>query len=144
MPDRATKVYSSYGTAKLCPQAWLRDPGRGLVSGGAVTIRCEVHGVAEGEQERRRRASWLAFRRRRKYDGVVTSSAPSLRGVWRNLKFARKIMPIVVTYFGAKRRAARLRKKTKAHEPERYYAERTKLWDDQHEASAVEIRKFFA
>ena len=36
-----------------------------------------------------------------------------------------------------------MRKQLKKTEPDRYYEERTKLWDEQHAASAVEIRKFF-
>ncbi|KAH8054759.1 hypothetical protein JL722_8707 [Aureococcus anophagefferens] len=63
----------------------------------------------------------------------------SLTGMRRNLKFALGVMPITIKYLRVKMRASKMRKRLKKKEPESYYEQRTKLWDETHETSAVQV-----
>ena len=62
-------------------------------------------------------------------------------GVRRNVKFVGLYAPLLVDYVRTQRKARRLRKATKAADPERYYEERTALWDEQHAKAAAGVKR---
>jgi uncharacterized membrane protein YciS (DUF1049 family) len=143
-PDRALKVYTTYGTAKLCPRAWMHDEAHGLCGpGGEARLCVRVHEVADGEKVKKKRGLLRRLSSRKFNASSKVTHSFSLTGMRRNLKFALGVMPITIKYLRVKMRASKMRKKLKKKEPESYYEQRTKLWDETHETSAVQVRRLF-
>ena len=73
--------------------------------------------------------------------GFLSGVVDRAVGVRRNVKFVGLYAPLLVDYVRTQRKARRLRKATKAADPERYYEARTALWDEQHAKAAAGVKR---
>ena len=73
--------------------------------------------------------------------GFLSGVVDRAVGVRRNVEFVGLYAPLLVDYVRTQRKARRLRKATKAADPERYYEARTALWDEQHAKAAAGVKR---
>lgn len=73
----------------------------------------------------------------------VSRRASLLTQMARNMRFNAGVAPIAWKYYWVRKRARKMRLALKKRDRTAYYAERTLLWDQEHERSADSIRALF-
>lgn len=94
------------------------------------TVRCWVE-VREGHPEK----PALVLK--------VSRRASLLTQMARNMRFNAGVAPLAWRYYWVRKKARKMRLALKQRDREAYYAERTLLWDQEHERSADAIRALF-